>query len=237
MPNRPRVIVALTSVNECSSVADWLTAEGFEPVRRATSRSALDEMQVRAFDLLIADAEFVFRDGLHAASRKRNPSTPTIVVGDAAAGAICEAVGRQAMFLARPIEPVMLSCTVSMALMDGRPVRRSERKLVNPISAVVNGVRSRIIDVSNEGLRLEVPNDGRWVPLPYFNIRVPIIGTAVTVQRMWTRAWPPNGRTESTWCGVALSQNRSSAEQAWRGLVATSPLVGSTSSLQVHGLR
>lgn len=234
MANRPRVIVALPNVIECGSAADWLSAEGFEPVRRATSRSAAEEMQARAFDLLIADAVFAFRDGLHMANRKRNPSTPTIVIGDAGGAAICESVGRQAMFLARPVERVLLSCTVSMAFMDARPVRRSARKLVNPISAVVNGLPSRILDVSNEGLRLEVPKDRRWVPPPYFNIRVPLIGTAVTVQRMWTRAWPANGPTEATWCGVALSQNRPGAERAWRGLVETIPLVGSPLSVRVE---
>jgi hypothetical protein len=237
MASRPRVIVALANVHECAAVADRLTAEGFEPVRRATSRSAMDEMQVRPFDLLIAEAVSVFRDGLHTASRKRNPSTPTIVVGEAAAAALCEGVGRQAMFLARPVEPVMLSCLVAMALMDGRPPRRSERKVVSPFAALVNGVRSRIVDVSNEGLRLEVPNDGRWVPLPYFNIRVPLLGTAVTVQRMWTRAWPASGRTKATWCGVALSQNRPGAERAWRSLVETIPLVNSPTAVDVYGLR
>ena len=234
MANRPRVIVALANMQECGSIADWLTAEGFEPVRRATPGSAAEEMVARPFDLLIADALFAFRDGLHAASRKRNPTTPTIVVGDPAAAPICDAVGRQAMFLARPVERVMFSCTVSMAFMDGRPLRRSERKLVNPCSAVVNGVPSRVIDVSNEGLRLEVPSDRRWIPPPYFNIRVPLIWTAVTVQRMWTRAWPANGRTEATWCGVALSQNRPGAERAWRGLVETVQLVGGPKTIEVR---
>lgn len=225
---RPRVIIALPNITECGSFAGWLVSEGFEPVRRSTPRAAAEEMQARSFDLLIADAAFAFRDGLHAAGRRHNPLTPTVVVGDPTAAAQSDAVGRQAMFLARPVERVMLVCTVSMAMMDGRPARRSMRKLVKPLSAVVNGVPSHIVDVSNEGLRLAMPRDRRWVPPPYFSVRVPLIGTAVTVQRMWTRAWPGSGRTEATWCGVELIQNGPLAERAWRGLVDTIPLVGSS---------
>lgn len=231
MANRPRVIIALPDVTECGSVADWLFMEGYEPARRSTARAAAEEMQAKSFDVLMADAMFAFRDGLHGSARKRNPLTPTVVVGDAAAARQCETVGRQAMFLARPIDRVMLGCTVSMALLEGRPVRRSERKLVNPFTAVVNGMPSHIIDVSREGLRLEIPRDRRWVPPPYFNVKVPLIGTVVTVQRMWTRSWQGNGRTEAgTWCGVALSQNRPAAERAWRGLVETIPVVGISSA-------
>jgi hypothetical protein len=215
-------------------LADWLFSDGFEPAKRPSARSAIEEIEVltRAFDLLIADAVFAFRDGLHAAGRRRNPSTPTIILGDAATARQCEAIGRQAMFLARPVERVMLACTVSMAIMEGRPIRCSPRKLVAPFAAVVNGVPSRVLDVSYEGLRLEIPRDHRWVPPPYFNVRVPIIGTAVTVQRMWTRVWPGNGRgrADTTWCGVALSQNRPATERVWRGLVETIPVVGASSA-------
>jgi hypothetical protein len=234
MANRPRVIIAIPGATECGMLADWLFSEGYDPAKRPTARSAADEIELttRAFDLLIADATLAFREGLHALGRKRNPTTPTIVVGDITAARQCEAVGRAAMFLGRPIERVMLTCTVAMAIMEGRPVRCSPRKMVSPVAAVVNGVVSQIIDVSNEGLRLEIPTDRRWVPPPYFNVRVPLIGTAVTVQRMWTRVWPGNSssRGEATWCGAALAQNRPAAERAWRGLVETIPVAGSSAT-------
>lgn len=230
MADRPRVIVALPNSTECASVADWLVADGFEPVRRSTARAAAEEMRARAFDLLIADAAFAFRDGLHTAGGRRNPLTPTVVIGDSAAAEQCEALGPRTMFLARPVERAMLVCIVSMAILDGRPIRRSARKLVNRFDAVVNGVTSHIIDVSNEGLRLEMPRDRRAVPPPYFGVRVPLIGVAVIVQRMWTRAWPGDGRTEATWCGGALSQNGAKAERAWRAFVDTIPAAGEPSS-------
>ncbi len=223
MADRPRVIIALPNITESGSVADWLVSEGFDPVQRPSPRAAIEDLQARVFHLLIADADFVFRDTLHTVGRRRNPLRPTIVIGDATAAAPCEAMGAQVMFLQRPVERVMLVCAVSEAVQDGRPVRRSARKLVSPFSAMANGVPSRVIDVSNEGLRLAMPPDRRWVPPPYFNVRIPLIGGAVTVQRMWTRPWPGTGRAEATWCGVALMQNGPLAEQAWRGLVNTIP--------------
>ena len=227
MADRPRVIVALPDLTECATVADWLSAEGFEPARRPSARAAADDMQIRSFDLLIADAAFAFRDGLHARGRARNAVTPTIVIGGASEEPRGEAINGQIMYLTRPIERAMLVCFVSMAFLDGRPARRSVRKMVNRFDAFVNGLPTRIVDVSKEGLRLEVPPDRRAVLPPYFNLRVPLVGVAVTVQRMWMRpASMPGGRASMTWYGGALTQNRELAEQAWRSFVDTIPTVG-----------
>src|SRR5206468_1528091 len=110
------------------AVAEWLTAEGFDCVRRPTASDAVEEMSSRPFDLLIADAAFAF-GGQYRVGRSRNPVTPTIVVGDALAAGQCERAS-WAMYLARPIERALLVCTVSMAIIDGRPLRRSARKPV-----------------------------------------------------------------------------------------------------------
>ena len=225
---RPRVIVVLPNIAESGCAAGWLATEGFDPVRRPSSRAAIEEMQGCAFDLLISDADLAFRDGLHIASRRRNPSTPTIVVGDPAAAAQAEAVGGQVMFLVRPIERALLVCTASMALLDARPLRRSPRKAVKPFAVAVNGVPSYVVDVSDEGLRLQMPGDARWVPPPYFSVRVPLIDGTVNVQRMWTRSRPGSGRLDGTWCGASLAQNRPWMERAWRGLVAAIPVSAST---------
>jgi hypothetical protein len=223
--DRPRVIIALPDAIECGSVADWLVAEGFEPVRRSSPAAAAEEMQARAFDLLIADVAFAFQGGLHAAGLRRNRLTPTVVIGDFAAAEQCEAVNQRAMFLTRPVERALLVCTVSLAILDGRPIRRSTRKLVRRFEAVVNGVPSHIIDVSNEGLRLEMPRDGRSsVPPPHFSVLVPLLGVAVFVQRIWARTLPDEGRTEATWCGGVLKQNGARAERAWRALVDAIPV-------------
>lgn len=225
LANRPRIVIASPSVIECRTLAEWLVADGFEPVLRPTFAAAAGEIRARTFDLLIADAAFAFRDGLHAAGSARDPETPTVVIGDAEAADRCEAMGRRVMYLARPVERVMLACTVSMALLNERPARCSERKPVNRFEALANGVPSYIIDVSNEGLRLEM-RDRRTVPPPYFNVRVPLFGGAIAVRRKWARACSEKGRTDVTLCGGAISQDQAKAEQAWRVFVDTVLVVG-----------
>jgi len=226
LANRPRVVIASPSVTECRTLAEWLVADGFEPVLRPTFEAAACEIRARTFDLLVVDATFAFRDGLHAAGSARNPETPTVVIGDREAADRCEAIGPRVMHLARPVERVMLACTVSMALLNERPARCSERKPVNRFEATANGVPSYIIDVSNEGLRLEIPRDRRTVPPPYFNVRVPLIGGAIAVRRKWARACSEKGRADVTLCGGAISQNQAKAEQAWRVFVDTVLAVG-----------
>jgi hypothetical protein len=226
LANRPRIVIASPSAIESRTLAEWLVADGFEPVLRPTFTAAAGEIRARTFDLLIVDAAFAFRDGLTATGCARDPKTPTVVIGDAAAADRCEAMGLRLMYLARPVERVMLACTVSMALLNERPVRCSERKPVNRFEALANGVPSYILDVSNEGLRLELPRDRRTVPPPYFNVRVPLIGGAIGVRRKWARACSEEGRTDVTLCGGAISQNQAKAERAWRVFVDTVLVVG-----------
>src|SRR5262249_44649420 len=94
---RPRVIVAVPDVAECEVFAEWLASEGFEPVKISSPAGALNEMQVRPFDLLVADFRFAFQENLHGAARqrKRNPETPTVVVGDPDPGFATRSVGHR----------------------------------------------------------------------------------------------------------------------------------------------
>lgn len=230
MAGRPRIVVASPYLAECETLADWLSSDGFDPIRAATCADAANEFQACKFDLLIADAAFAFRDGLDAAARtqRRNPQTPTVVIGDSTAAQL-HADLKGAMYLCRPVERATLTCTVSMALMEERPIRRSLRKPVNRIPAVVDGVASHIIDVSAEGLRLEIPRDRRSSLPPYFNVRVPLIGVSLMVQRMWGIAQPGQATTGVAWYGGALSRNSVKAEAAWYRFVDTIPGLRRTS--------
>jgi hypothetical protein len=231
MPIRPRVIVASPDRLECTTIADWLTSDNLEPIRRWTPEAALDEIRARPYDLLVADAAFAFDHRLHAASRARKAQTPTVVLGTAATAERSVSLERQLVHLTRPIERPLFVCMVSMAIADGRPPRRSLRKLVHRFEALVNGSPSYIVDVSNEGLRLELPRERRSMPAPYFNVVVPLIGLGVTVQRMWTRTSPGD---DQAWCGAAILQNGSRAAGAWLAFVDTVPIVGAPSADSVR---
>jgi AmiR/NasT family two-component response regulator len=221
----PRVIVALPDVIECATIGEWLLANRFDPVKRPDARSATREMHAYDFDLLVTDSTLAVRDGLLNVSRQRNPSTAIIVIGNGADVGPGDAVSRHAMYLQRPLDRATLLCTVMMAIMEGRPARRSPRKIANRFEAVVNGVPAHIIDASHHGLRFQMPGRGLSGLPPQFNVRVPLIGVAVTVQRIWARS-ATGLATPAIWCGAALSANRPAVEQGWRGFVDMLPVVG-----------
>jgi hypothetical protein len=214
--------VALPDPAEGAMVAEWLSGNGFEPVQRATPESAAAEIKGRPFQLLIADARWAVSTALHTAARARQGLIPSILIGESI-DRRATAVNGQTMFLARPIERAVLSCFVSMALTDDRPVRRSLRKPVQRFEAVANSLPSRVVDVSVEGLRLEMPRDRRAVLPPYFAVRIPLIGVAVIARRMWMA---PSRNASSLWCGASLSHNRAASEEAWRKFVDSVPIVG-----------
>jgi len=226
MSERRRIIVATADAFEGAAIYDGLSAHGFEPVWRSTLEAAADEIRSRPFDLLIADAAFALSGRLQDEGRPRNPLTPTILIGAAGAGQHVGLSGRT-MYLTPPVDLAMLTCFVTMAFLQDKPVRRSVRKRVDACQALVNGVPARIIDVSAEGLRLEMPGDHRRALPPSFAVRVPIADLAFTVQRMWTR--PASSRAPAVWYGAALSQNRIGVAQAWRSFVDTVPVVGEDS--------
>jgi hypothetical protein len=219
---RPRVIVALPDPIEGATVVEWLKGNNFEPVYRTNPASAAAEMQ-RPFELLIADATWAVGTALQSAARTRNQLVPTILIGEAVERR-ATAVNGQTMYMSRPIDKPVLSCFVSMALIDDRPVRRSPRKAVQRFEALVNGLPSGIVNVSAEGLRLEVPRDRRGAALPpYFAVRVPLVGVAVIARRKWMM---PGKNAATLWCGAALSHNRASSEERWRAFVDSVPIVG-----------
>lgn len=176
--------------------------------------------------LVIAD---VAHRRLLIQGRGRSPQAPAILIGNAATASQGDAFGAQTMYLSRPIDRAMFSCFVAMAIMDSRPARRSTRKAVNRFDAVANGVPSHIVDVSLEGLRLEVARDARSALPPYFTVRVPLVGVAISVQRMWTHA--SARQASSILYGGALSQNRINVQQAWRAFVDTVPVVAAASMI------
>ena len=165
------------------------------------------------------------------AVRARGRLTPIIVIGPADPAAESQAMARDAIYLTRPLDRVLLTCMVSMAIAESRPVRRSERK-ATCLSVVVQGVGSQIIDASREGMRLEIPRRVRTAaPPPIFNVTVPMLGVALTVRRLWI-ATPPEPTIQATWYGGELSNNSHRVELAWFTLVDT--LTGSRAKLDVQ---
>jgi CheY-like chemotaxis protein len=236
MSSRSRIVIASPHATERELLAAWLSSEGFEPVRAETAPAAIAALHARPFDAFVSDYDFAFINEVHTAARgkARNPQTPVVVIGEADRTAQTRAESRGASFLARPVDRTALICIVSMALTDERPVRRSPRRPVR-FEAAADGTPCHLLDVSNEGLRLELPRNRRSSPPPpYFNVRVPIIGTTMIVQRVWMAATRAAGTASDViCCGAALVNNNMRTERAWRLFVDAVP-VRQADSLRVQ---
>jgi len=225
MSSRSRIVIASPHAAEREMLAAWLSSEGFEPVRAATAPAAIDALHERPFDAFVSDYNFAFLNEVHAAARgrARNPQTPIIVVGDSDPAAQTRVENRGASYLVRPVDRSNFVCILSMALADDRPLRRSLRRAVNRFEATADGTPCHLLDVSNEGLRLELPRTRKSL-LPYFNVRVPMIGTTMIVQRVWIAAVRVAGTaSDAICCGATLVNTNVRTERAWRMFVDAIP--------------
>jgi len=50
---RPRIIIALSDRAESAVLSDWLADDGFEPVRRPTPQTAVEEMRSHSYDVTV----------------------------------------------------------------------------------------------------------------------------------------------------------------------------------------
>ena len=215
MEHRSRVAVVLPDPLEAATVAQWLDAKGFEPLAPASAG-------FEKHDLLIADADLVVKNGQRRATHVRDARTPTILFQSARKQPPGLSSDGQPMYLARPVDRATFICFVMMALLDRRPERRSVRKPVHHADAYVNGLPVQIVDVSNEGLCLATPRDRSALLPPTFNVRIPLMGVSVAVQRVWGRR---ASGASTTWYGGTLGQNPRAAEQGWKAFVDMVPVV------------
>jgi len=226
----PRIGAASPVINERAALIDWLDAGGCEPVPMFDLASLPAALEAGPMEALIAEATLVTEATLPALLRILGPNRPLLLLGDPATASA--AVRRSVRWLDRPATAETIMLGVTLALGEGRPARRSPRKRIKPLTASVDGVSSRVLDVSVEGLRLEVIGVRPVALPPEFTLRIPEYGVASTVRRVWVRPAPSQG----LWCGGRVIAAAARATSAWRQLVDTTPNVGSHATL-VDGWR
>jgi hypothetical protein len=78
------------------------------------------------------------------------------------------------------------------------------------------------MDVSTEGVRLEVSGSSPASLPPFFTLKVPGFGVSMKVKRVWV-ATPAQG---SVWCGGVLERPSDAASEAWKNFISNAPHVG-----------
>jgi hypothetical protein len=222
---RPRIGLACPIPGERAALLEWLSAAGYDPVPMIESDSIARELTGDGFEALITDWALVADSDSSPWLRMLGANRPLIIVGDVNAVARADAHDREASYLARPFTREMALMTLSLALAEGRPARRSRRQTVARIPATADEAPSFMVDVSYEGIRLEIPERKRSTLPPFFKVQVPLLRVGVIVQRVWVANGPAPAAKEAPRrpslieCGVTLKRNSQAATEAWRSFV------------------
>lgn len=214
-----RIGVACPILGERAAFLDWLSSAGYEPVPMLDLDALARDLSTRPVEALIADVSLVPAADLPRLIRILGANRPLIVVGEAANA--LEAVPRDVTWIDRPVTRDNFLLSIALALAEGRPARRSPRKPVPRLLSQIDGVSAKIMDVSAEGVRLEVTGAGQALP-PFFTLRVPAFGVTAKVKRVWI-AVPNQG---ALWCGGIIERGQpAKTEIAWGRFIQTAPNV------------
>lgn len=198
-------------------MSDWLRAAGFEPVVLVDACFVNTEVPGPPLTMVVADATLLTPHFL-VALRKGDPNRPVLAIGDGADPNEAALTRKGVTFQVRPVDERILVLAVSLAHAEGRSLRRSERRIVPRLATTIDGEDAVLIDVSNEGLRLEVgATTGARRLSPQFVVHVPILKVAVPVQRVWVRA-ASTGSGQKVQCGASLLTSDERTLRAWQRL-------------------
>jgi hypothetical protein len=216
-----RIGVACPILGERAAFLDWLSGAGYEPVPMLDLDLLARDLSTRPVEALIADVSLVPAVDLPRLIRVLGANRPLIVVGEP--GDALEVVPRDVTWIDRPVTRENFLLSVALALAEGRPARRSPRKRVPRLLSQIDGVTSKVMDVSSEGVRLEVTGATPSALPPYFTLRVAAFGVSTRVKRVWVAA-PGQG---SVWCGGIIERGQpAKSEAAWSRFLETAPTTG-----------
>lgn len=188
-----------------------------EPVTLVEACFVNTEVDGRPLDCVVADASLLTPHFL-TALRKGDPNKPIVAIGDAGDPIEKVLTRKDITYHERPVGEQELVLSVSLAVADGRPHRRSVRKAVPRLATSIEGEPAVLLDVSQEGLRLEVAASRAAKLSPQFVVHVPALKMGVPVQRVWIRAESDPGRGARVQCGASLLASDERTLRAWQRL-------------------
>lgn len=226
--NPVRIGVACPVTGERAAFLEWLTLAGYEPMPMLDIDTVGRDLATRPLEALIADVSLISAADLPRIVKTLGQNRPLVLVGDPKDA--IEEVPNYATWIDRPVNRDTFLLSVALALAEGRPARRSPRKMVPRLMSSVDGVSSKLVDISLEGVRLEITGSSPAVLPPFFTLRVPGFGVAAKVKRVWV-AMPAQG---SMWCGGILERQAEKNTAAWSKFVANAP--GSGQIVEVRSM-
>jgi hypothetical protein len=217
--NRVKIGVACPIAGERAAFIEWLNSAGYQAVPMMSLESVTREMSANPFEALIADVSLISAADLSRIVKLLGTNRPLILVGTPEQR--IEEVPRDATWMPRPVTKEFFKLSIALALAEGRPARRSPRTMVSRMLSTVDGMSAKIVDVSSEGVRLEIPGATPSGLPPFFVLKVPAFGVIAKVKRVWVSQPGPS----HTWCGGTIERAaEKSAKMPWPVFVKTAPM-------------
>jgi CheY-like chemotaxis protein len=222
MSVRRKALVVVSEPDLTDTLVEWLSGAGYTARVVREFAAARAELDGTSPELLVAQIKLGAYNGLHLAirARSRGAKTPIVLIGDPDPVLQTEAERHRASYLTVPLDEQLLIETVKRGEAEYRPTRRSPRKRVPMLDALVDNVQARVLDVSYEGLRLQVSEHQPDSIPPYFMLRIPLFNLSCRAQRIWTQD-PPD--KVGLWCGASIVGVDPAGAVAWRALVDSVP--------------
>ena len=217
--NSVKIGVACPIPGERAAFMEWLNTAGYQAVPMMSLESVTREMSANPFEAMIADASLLSASDLPRIVKMLGPNRPLILVGNP--NQRLEEVPRDATWLPRPASQATFLLAIGLALAEGRPARRSPRTMVARLLSTVDGMSAKIVDVSSEGVRLEIVGTTTGGLPPFFQLKVPAFGVIAKVKRVWVSQPGPG----HTWCGGIIERPAEKpAKMPWPVFVKTAPM-------------
>jgi DNA-binding response OmpR family regulator len=220
----PRVLIVEDNDATRTGLSELLARAGYRTQSTRSFEEGSRAMRDDPPDLLIADVRLGAYNGLQllVTSPKRVPTIIMTGFPDPVLEADARHLGAQ--FILKPVAPDALLSLVEAQLaarptqeLSG-PTRRWARKQVaGELTAHVEDITARILDVSYGGMRFQLPREPHRDLPPSFNVVLPQSSVAVPVDLVWS-----SRDQQGAWlCGAVISGADPAVTQAWCGLVDT----------------
>jgi CheY-like chemotaxis protein len=219
MAPRPRILLVAPSKELAQTIAPWLESAGHEQVVCSGFPEARAALGGRP-NLIITELKLGAYNGLHLAILAGAQGVPSIVIGAPDAVLEQEAARQHAAYLTTPIDAARVLAAVRNLLESQEHTRRSPRKRVPQLDALIDHMHARLLDVSHEGMLIEASTGRESLPSS-FVVQVPTFNFACRVERVWMS--PSAEAGAGVLCGATLAPSDLDTALAWRALVDGMP--------------
>jgi hypothetical protein len=205
--------LALSRLDERTRAAEWLVAAGHTVESLVDACRVDSDIAGRGFGCVLADGE-VLEGGFMARVRRQDARLPLVAVVEADT-ALSAALGSDVGLLSRPLDGPAMTLAVALAFGESRQTRKRIRRRAPRLSSRAAGAPAEILDVSADGLRLELSSTQVARLGPYFRLQVSMVALDVVVKRVWV------GRAAGArvQCGAILVGPDDAQRLAWDRLL------------------